>query len=56
MGLNFLHIFTLQEIFRLKDIIFHTANDTLTGLLYTSSLELMLVNLEQIPYIHGTLP
>jgi hypothetical protein len=45
MGLNFLHIFTLQETFRLKDIIFHTANYTLTGLLYTSSLELMLLEL-----------
>jgi hypothetical protein len=39
MGLNFLHIYTIQEIFRLKDIIFHTANNTLTGMLYSSSLE-----------------
>jgi hypothetical protein len=45
MGLNFLHLFTIQEIYRIKDIIFHTANDTLTGRLYTSSLELLLLEL-----------
>jgi hypothetical protein len=45
MGLNFLHLFTIQEIYRIKDIIFHTANNTLTGRLYTSSLELMLLEL-----------
>jgi hypothetical protein len=42
-GLNFLHQFTIQEIYRLKDIIFPTANDTLTGRLYLSSLELLLL-------------
>jgi hypothetical protein len=45
MGLNFLHLFTIQEIYRIKDIIFHTANDTLTGRLYTLSLELLLLEL-----------
>jgi len=45
MGLNFLHLFKLQEIVRLKDIVFHTANNTLTGQLYTSSLELLLLEL-----------
>jgi hypothetical protein len=45
MGLNFLHLFTVQEIYRLKDIIFYTANDTLTGWLYLSSLELLLLEL-----------
>jgi hypothetical protein len=45
MGLNFLHLFTLQEITRLKDIVFHTFNGTLTGFLYTSSLELLLLEL-----------
>jgi hypothetical protein len=33
----------LQEITRLKDIVFHTFHGTLTGLLYTSSLELLLL-------------
>jgi hypothetical protein len=45
MGLNFLHLFTIQEIYCLKDIKFHTANDTLTGRLYLSSLELLLLEL-----------
>jgi hypothetical protein len=45
MGLNFLHLFTLQEIVHLKDIVFQTANNTLTGQLYTSSLELLLLEL-----------
>jgi len=45
MGLNFLHLFTIQEIYGLKDVIFHTANDTLTGRLYLSSLELLLLEL-----------
>ena len=44
-GLNFLHLFMLQEIARLKDIVFHTFNGTITGLLYTSSLELLLLEL-----------
>jgi mRNA-degrading endonuclease HigB of HigAB toxin-antitoxin module len=45
MGLNFLHLFMLQEITRLKDIVFHTFSGTLTGFLYTSSLELLLFEL-----------
>jgi len=45
MGLNFLHLHTLQEIARLKDLIFHTFNDTLMGLLYRSSTELLLLEL-----------
>jgi len=45
MGLNILHLHTLQEIVRLKDMIFHSINGTLTGLLYTSSLELLLLEL-----------
>jgi hypothetical protein len=45
MGLNLLHLFTLQEIALVKDILFHSFNDTLTGLLYVSSLELLLLEL-----------
>jgi hypothetical protein len=45
MGLNFIHLFTLHDIVRLKDIVFHTMNNTLTGKLYTSSLELLLLEL-----------
>jgi hypothetical protein len=45
MGLNFLHLHMLQEIYRLKDIIFHSFNETLTGQLYTSSIELLLLEL-----------
>jgi hypothetical protein len=45
MGLYMQHLYTLQEIARLKDIIFHTFNETLTGNLYLSSLELLLLEL-----------
>jgi len=45
MGLYIQHLHTLQEIARLKDIIFHTFNETLTGKLYLSSLELLLLEL-----------
>jgi len=44
-GLGFLHLFTLQEGARLKDIIIHTFNDTLNGRLYKTSLELLLIEL-----------
>ncbi len=43
--MNFQHLFTLQEIARLKGIIFHTFNDTLTGRLYRTSLELFIIEL-----------
>jgi hypothetical protein len=39
------HRFTMQEIARLKDLVIHTFNDTLTGQLYKSSLELLLIEL-----------
>jgi hypothetical protein len=45
MGLNIWHLHTLQDLMRLKDIIFNIFNGTLTGLLYTSSLELLLLEL-----------
>jgi hypothetical protein len=45
LGLNFLHLYYLQEIARIKDIIFHTFNDSLTGKLYKSSMELFFIEL-----------
>jgi hypothetical protein len=45
MGLNIVHLHTLQEILRIKDIIFHTFNDTLTGRSYKTSLEIFYIEL-----------
>jgi len=45
MGLNLHHLHTLQEILRLKDIIIHNFNDTLTGRLYRTSIELFFIEL-----------
>jgi hypothetical protein len=45
MGLNIRHLFMIQEIARIKDIIFHTFNDTLTGKLYKTNLKLFLIEL-----------
>ena len=50
LGLNFQHLSTLQEMGRLKDIIFHTFNDTLTGKLYRTSLEVFIKELGLCPY------
>jgi len=44
-GLGFLHLFTLQEITRIKELIFHTANHTTTGKLGLPSLELLHIEL-----------
>jgi hypothetical protein len=44
-GLGFLHLFTLQEITRIKDLIFHTVNHTTTGKLGLSSLEILHIEL-----------
>jgi len=52
MGLNIYHLYTLQEITRLKDIILHTFNDTLTGKLYRTSLELFFIELGLSPTGH----
>jgi hypothetical protein len=52
MGLNIYHLYTLQEISRLKDIILHTFNDTLTGKLYRTSLELFFIELGLSPTGH----
>jgi hypothetical protein len=50
MGLDIKRLFILQEIFRIKDIIFHTFNDTLTGKLYRTSLELFFLELGIQPW------
>jgi hypothetical protein len=43
MGLGILHIYSIQHIVQLKDIIHHTAIDTFTRQLYWGSLEAMLL-------------
>jgi hypothetical protein len=45
MGLDIKHLFIVQEIIRVKDIIFHTFNNTLTGKLYRNSMELFFIEL-----------
>jgi hypothetical protein len=40
-----MHLYTLQEIIHIKDMIFNSFNGTLTGLLYTSSMALLLLEL-----------
>jgi hypothetical protein len=42
-GLGFKHLHTMQEIAHIKDIIWHTFSDTLTGILYKTSFKLMLL-------------
>jgi hypothetical protein len=51
-GLGFRHLHTDQEIQRLKDLVFHTANDTITGRLYRASLELMHIELGSFLPLH----
>jgi hypothetical protein len=43
MGLSIPHLFTIQEIVHLKDIILHTFNETFTGPLYRTSMELFFI-------------
>jgi hypothetical protein len=45
MGLDIKHLFFLQEISRLKDIILHNFNDTLTGKLYCTSMEIFFLEI-----------
>jgi hypothetical protein len=59
MGLGMKHLYTVQEILRLKDIIDHTYKFTTTGKLYKTSLELLLLELgmgtclHNIPFDHA---
>jgi hypothetical protein len=56
MGLNIVHLYTLQQILELKDIIKHSFHHMDTGNLYNTSLELLLLelgkgnNLSVIPF------
>jgi hypothetical protein len=43
LGLGFKHLHTMQEIAHIKDIIWYIFSDTLTGTLYKTSFELMLL-------------
>jgi Reverse transcriptase (RNA-dependent DNA polymerase) len=45
MGLGLQHLYTIQEIERLKDMIQHTFRSTTTGQLYRTSLELLYIEL-----------
>jgi hypothetical protein len=47
MGIGIYHLFTLQEILRLKDMINHSYYGTDTGNLYQTSLELLLLEFGQ---------
>ncbi len=52
MGLNIPHLFYIQEIAHIKDIIFHSFNLTLTGRLYITSMELLFIELGLDPQHH----
>jgi hypothetical protein len=56
LGLNIQHLFYLQEIARIKDIILHTFNDTLMGRLYRASMELFFLELGISPEKQGPPP
>jgi len=45
LGLGFKHLFTMQEITRIKDLIQHTWEQTLTGKLYRTSFELFFIEI-----------
>jgi hypothetical protein len=51
-GLGFQHLYTLQEITRMKDLVYHTANNTITGRLYRASLELLHIELGSFLPLH----
>jgi hypothetical protein len=51
-GLGFQHLHTLQEITRMKDVVYHTANNTITGRLYRASLELLHIELGSFLPLH----
>jgi len=54
IGMNIQHLYTLQEALRIKDIILHCFNATLTGKLYGSSMELLCIELGFIPDYYST--
>jgi len=56
MGIGIEHLYTIQEIMRLKDLVYHTTYDTDTGNLYRISLEILFIevgssdNLSELDY------
>jgi hypothetical protein len=53
MGLGFKHLYTIQEIARIKDIIHHSFQHTTTGHLYVTSMELLLLELGMGTILHN---
>jgi hypothetical protein len=53
MGLGFKHLYTIQEIARIKDIIHHSFQHTTTGHLYVTSMELLLLELGVGTILHN---
>jgi hypothetical protein len=51
-GLGFQHLYMLQVITRMKDLVYHTANNMITGRLYRASLELLHVELGSFLPLH----
>jgi len=51
-GLGMPHLYTLQEIFTLSDLILHTERGTMTGLLVQAKLELLLIELSSNVDLH----
>jgi hypothetical protein len=45
MGLGFKHLHTIQEITRLKDMLLHKFTNSITGELYRTSIELLIIEL-----------
>ncbi len=52
MGLGMQHLYTIQEISRLKDIIDCTYKVTTTGNLYKTTLESLILELGMGTYLH----
>ena len=51
-GLGFQHLYTIQEITRMKDLVYHTATNMITGRLYRASLELLHIELGSFLPLH----
>jgi hypothetical protein len=51
-GLGTPHLYTIQEIYRLSDLILHNTKETMTGLLSKSTLELLIIELGSTIDLH----
>jgi hypothetical protein len=51
-GLGIPHLYTIQEIYRLSDLILHNTKETMTGLLSKSTLELLIIELGSTIDLH----